>query len=442
MDKYNSFIFDTFDFDQKSGKVELKYSLDDTVRFLETVEFLGDYQPVSLTILDRAFLALHLIGGISYFKTACPPNIQVQSGELNADHAAFWNRVYHKGLGEFCFQNKIDPTTLASFTATEVTPLLDIERPKNAGSVLVPIGGGKDSIVTIELLKKAGKDVTLMRMNEHPLVTELIEATGLPSISLERTLSQRLFELNKQGALNGHVPITAYVSCLSVVTALLYGFESIAMSNERSANEGNIEKDGQMVNHQWSKSWEFENLFSEYIKSYITTDLNYFSLLRHLSEFAITKYFATLPEYFTKVTSCNRNWKISREDTSERWCCECPKCAFSFCMYSAFLPLDTLVEIFGKNLYSETSLRILYRELLGLEGMKPFDCVGTAEEVQAAFILAHKRGDLDSTPIMQMFLEEVLPTIKDPDKVVSAALEPSSEHGIPEEFLSVLHANN
>ncbi|MBU0766986.1 endonuclease domain-containing protein [Patescibacteria group bacterium] len=442
MDQYKSFIFDAFDFNQKEGCIELKYSLDDSVRFLETIELPSgmEYQSVPLAIIDRALFALHLIGGTSYFKTFCPPQIQIQSGELNANHAAFWNRVYSKGLGEFCFQNKIDPATLASFPSSEATPLLSIERPKNAGSVLVPIGGGKDSIVTIELLKKAGKNVTLLRMNEHPLITELIDSTGLPSINVERTLSQHLFDVNKQGAMNGHIPITAYVSCLSVVIALLYGFETIVMSNESSASEGNTEKGGQKVNHQWSKSWEFEKLFSKYIHSSITTDLKYFSLLRHISELAITKYFSTLPEYFTKVTSCNRNWKIMKDNITERWCCECPKCAFSFCMYAAFLPHKTLIEIFGKNLYEDTTLRILYRELLGLEGMKPFDCVGTVEEVQAAFILAHNRRDLDSNPIMQMFLEEVLPTIKDPDKVVATALEPSYEHAIPEEFLSALHA--
>jgi len=442
MDKYNSFIFDTYNFDQKEGRIELKYGLDDAVRFLETIELPGDmeYHPVSLTIVDRAFFALHIIGGTSYYKTFCPAQIQVQSGVLNTDHAAFWDRVYRKGLGEFCFQNKIDPSSLAPFPSGEVTPLLSIDRPKEPGSILVPIGGGKDSIVTIEMLKKVGKEITLLRMNEHPLVTELIEATGLPSISVERTLSQHLFELNKQGAMNGHIPITAYVSCLSVVVALLYGFETIVMSNERSASEGNIEKDGKKVNHQWSKSWEFEKLFSEYIQAFITNDLQYFSLLRSVSELAITKYFSTLPEYFTKVTSCNRNWKIMKDDLAQRWCCECPKCAFSFCMYSAFLPRETLIEIFGKNLFEDTTLRILYRELLGLEGMKPFDCVGTAEEVQAAFILAHKRGDLDSSPIMQMFLREVLPEIQEPDKVVASALEPSSEHAIPKEFLSAIHA--
>ncbi|MFH1671024.1 MAG: hypothetical protein ABIA92_05590 [Patescibacteria group bacterium] len=441
MNKYKSFIFDTFDFDQKEGRIELKYCLDESVCFLETIELPGgmEYQPVSLTIADRAFFALHLIGGTSYYKTFCPPQMQVQSGLLNADHAAFWNRVYRKGLAEFCFQNGIDPSSLASFPSSKVTPLLSIERPKETGSILVPIGGGKDSIVTIELLKKAGKDITLLRMNEHPLITELIETTGLSSITLERTLSQRLLELNEKGALNGHVPITAYISCLSVVSALLYGFETIVMSNERSANEGNIENGGKQVNHQWSKSWEFEKLFGEYIQAFIANDLRYFSLLRPLSELAITKYFSTLPEYFTKVTSCNRNWKIMKDNLNERWCCECPKCAFSFCMYSAFLPHKTLIEIFGKNLFEDTTLKILYRELLGLEGMKPFDCVGTAEEVQAAFILAHKRGDLDSTPVMQMFLKDVLPTIKDPDKVVADALEPGSEHAIPEEFLTAIH---
>ncbi|MBU0459129.1 endonuclease domain-containing protein [Patescibacteria group bacterium] len=441
MSKYQSFIFDSFGFHQQEGCIELRYSLDDQILFNETISMpLGfEYQAVPLAVLDRAFFALHLIGGTSYYKTYCPPNLVVNSGTLSKVHAKFWNKISEKGLLEFFYQNNINPKGKINFPSGEQSPLLKFDRPKSNNKLLVPIGGGKDSIVAAEILKKTGWDITLLRVGNHPIVSELTEAMNLPTLTVERTLSPKLFELNRQDAYNGHVPVTAYISCLSVVISLLYGFDMIVMSNERSAEEGNVEKWGKKINHQWSKSWEFEKLFSEYIKNFITTDLEYFSLLRHLSELAITKYFCTLPQYFTKFTSCNRNWKIIKDQPKERWCRECPKCASSFALFAAFLPKESLIEIFGGNMFKDSTLRILYKELLGLEGIKPFECVGTLDEMKTAFLLAHERGDLDSTPIMQMFLKESLPNIKDPEKLKKQSLEPGSTHAIPEEFLTVAH---
>jgi len=448
MEQYETFVIDAFDFKQEEGRLELKYTLDDNVRFIETFELPAgiEYQPVSLTIVDRAMLALHIAAGTSYYKSCCPRNIEVRSGALSKDHAAFWDNFYLNGLGEFFLQNNIDPTGLVNFPSMESPPLLNLDRPYEEKRILVPLGGGKDSIVTAEILKKAGFDITLLRLSYHPLIDEIVKEADIPVIMMERTLSPALFELNNQGALNGHVPITGILSTLCTVVALLYGFDTIIMSNERSADEANREWKGRKVNHQWSKSFEFEKLFLRYIASFITPDLKYFSLLRHLSELAITKYFCSMPQYFDKVTSCNVNWKIIQEKhgnipDSGRWCGECPKCASAFCLYAAFLPRDTLIEIFKKNLYEDTTLRILYRELLGVEGFKPFDCVGTSNEVRAAFLLAHQRGDLDSTPIMQMFLKEVLPTIKDPDALIEAELKPGSKHAIPKEFLSAINAD-
>ncbi|PIR48703.1 hypothetical protein COU80_03300 [Candidatus Peregrinibacteria bacterium CG10_big_fil_rev_8_21_14_0_10_55_24] len=443
MEPYNSFIFASAAFDADERRAELRYSLDGVIKFLETVDFPAGvlFQQVSLELVERALQALHLTGGASYFKTCCPKEISVESAPLDPRQAAFFETLYTRGLAEFFYRNHIDPTGRIRFPSEPKKSPRPIIRPKAPGRVLVPIGGGKDSIVAIELLKHAGHDVTLLRMNSHPLIDALAVELKLPMLTIERTLSPLLFTLNQEGALNGHVPITAYLTFASVLTAIIYGFDAVVLSNERSADEGNATVNGQSVNHQWSKSLEAEDLISAYIRDWITPDLAVFSLLRPWSELKIVEEFSRMPQYFPLVTSCNRNWKILEKGTGERWCGECPKCASSFALFAAFLPRKTLTEIFGSNLFDDPTLTLLYRELLGIEGLKPFECVGSREDIQAAFLLAHRRGELEETPAMQLFLKESLPTITDPDALIQRALSPSKEHRIPAPFLPALDAH-
>ncbi len=455
--QYSTFIFDSYSFDPKEGRIELRYSLDasakpstgDGIQFIETLTLPRPYALHPTPALEAGLFALHLTGGISYYKTCCPEKIEIRSGALTEDQAKFWNTVYENGLGEFFYKNQIDFRGLMNFPTlrpTSHTPEGSSIRASgvgNARKVLVPIGGGKDSIVTAEILKHAGSDVTLFRMGTHPLIEECTKVAGLPLITVKRQLSPALFALNEQGALNGHVPITMYLSFLTIIVALLEGFDAVVMSNERSASEGNVSYLGKEINHQWSKSLEAERLFQEYVAQRINPDLRYFSLLRPLSELHIAKLFSGHPQYFRCATSCNKNWKILSEGKAQKgiWCGECPKCTFAFSLFAAFLPKETLLGIFGKNLYDETALLPLFKQLLGLEGCKPFECVGTPEETKAAFLLAHERGELEGTPAMKLFVESVLPSIKDPQSVIREALTPGKEHAIPEQFQHILHEN-
>lgn len=441
MKTYQTFVFESCEYDENSGEIRLRYSLDDDCVFVETVEL---PKPSISTdrrrkdSLNRALFALHLAGGTSYYKTCCPRQIDVRSGVLNDEQAVFWHDTYENGLGEFFCKNDIDFRDLIRFPSVgDVRPAsLKRTRSENAAPrVLVPIGGGKDSMVTIELLRKQNADITLFRVGEHPAIDELAKAAGLPLITVRRKLSPALFDLNARGALNGHVPVTAYISCLGVFAAMLYDFDAVVFSNERSADEGNTEFHGMTVNHQWSKSLDFEEEFGSYLKKFVDADAQCFSLLRPLSELHITKIFSQYPEYANLCTSCNANWRLVKERPAEKWCGVCPKCAFVFAMLSAFIEEPMLTEIFNGNLYENETLLPLFRQLLGTEGFKPFECVGTPEETQAAFVLAHRRGNYEETPAMRCFVAEVLPKIVNPEALITEALTPSQEHRIPERFL-------
>ena len=255
---------------------------------------------------------------------------------------------------------------------------------------------------------RQGKDITLLRMGGHPLIDQLVEITGLPCITVKRRLSPELFRLNAEGALNGHIPITAYLSCLAVAVAEAVGFDTIVMSNEKSADVGNVEYLGKHINHQWSKSAEFVTSFDRYIRTYINRNLRYESALCDMTELQVVAEFVKYPQYFRHFTSCNKNWKIIQKPETRnqkpeqiRWCGTCPKCAFVFVLLAAYLQKATVIEIFGKNLLDDASLLPLYRQLLGIEGFKPFECVGTPEETREAFAMIQKRGDFTDATIMK-----------------------------------------
>lgn len=421
------FIFDSYTLDPANRRITLTYSLDDELRLTETLTL-----PASLPLnnldspdLKRALFALHLAGGISYYKAFLPKQIIIRSGELNAKQATFWNKFYTKGLGEFFYQNQIDFRGLVQFPATADTPALpapSFSAPKNT---LLPFGGGKDSVVSLELLKKFGADTTLFRVRSHKYITQLAQVAERPLINIERQLDPKLFELNAQGALNGHIPITGYITFLSIVACLLGDYDSVAFSNERSADYGNAEYLGMQVNHQWSKGIQAEQLVTNYLQSYVTTKVHYINALRPLSELRITQIFKNYPQYFTHTTGCNQNWRmLDSHPTTNAWCGHCYKCCFIFALYAAELPDTTVIKMFGQNLFNNPTLLHQYRQLWGAEGIKPFDCVGTPQEMQATMYLALKKPAFASSVIGQDFTTHILPTLPNPDQLVADILKP------------------
>lgn len=291
----------------------------------------------------------------------------------------------------------------------------------NSDMTMIAIGGGKDSLVSIELIKKLnipfytstfGKDYYL-----HKAVNDKV---GVPRLVMKRTMDPKLFEMNTQGYYNGHVPISGIIAFVLVTAAYLYDYKYIVMSNEKSANEGNTVLDGIEINHQRSKSYQFESDFDQYVKIYISPDITYFSLLRGFYELKIAKLFSSYPQYFDTFSSCNNNFKIieANKTTEHRRCGHCPKCAFVYVILRPFISDEDALKIFGQELYDNEGLSSLYKELLGIEGIKPFECVGTNEEVTYAMYLQYEKikNNIQIPPIMELFKNKVVPTLS-PDNL-------------------------
>lgn len=438
------FTFQGHRFQKDTGEAYFSYELkhgDEVFRFTEKLTFpsIFDTQVIPEELLSRVLDSLLLVLGISYWKLFCPKKIDLLSIFLSKEQAEFWNTVYTKGLGEFFYKNKIDYRNFIKFPFVEKETPVNIAFPRRKRS-LVGIGGGKDSIVTGELLKKAGKECAAFVVNSHTIQQEVIQLLGIDSIRIKRQLDLLLFQLNKrQDTYNGHVPLSAQYAWIGLLTAILYDYAYVFVSNEQSANYANTSYLGQEVNHQWSKSFEFERMLQQYVATYITNDIAYFSLLRPYSELKITEFFSQYRQYFPIFSSCNSNFRITPGEKDSKWCGECPKCVFVFVMLAGFLPKEEVVGIFGQNLFTKESLVAIYRQLLGLADIKPWECVGTPEEVRVALWRAYKTNAYAGEPIMELFKAEILSHISDFAALEQKLFTPSDEHAIPKEFISLIH---
>lgn len=386
--KYKQFIFKDYRFDENTKVLTLKYGMDDALTFTETYKFDFEFAEHNAAARDQAFQLLFFMAGVSYYKLYLPPEIVVKKGLLDAELAQFFAKTYQRGLGEFWYVNQMDPSTRISFPVN--TAAVKASTHDGQG-YLASVGGGKDSLVTIELLRnKVDNDLTTWSVNHRPQLTPLVERIGLPHCWVERTWDPQIQELNKQDAYNGHIPISAIFACVGTVVAILAGKWDIVMSNEQSANDPTLVYEGVEINHQYSKSQEFEQDFQAVLQHVYTKGRpQYYSLLRPFSELYIAELFAkrAFAKYKDVFSSCNRAYIHGSNHMS--WCGKCSKCAFTFLMFTPFLATAEVQGIWGgKNLLLDPELDYTYQQLLGISGEKPLDCVGEVKESRAAMTLA------------------------------------------------------
>ncbi len=392
--KHKRFIYKSFEVERLS-EAELKFKfvfeLDPKIIFSPSVVIPFDKSlNIDASVINNLAFHLGLAEMPSYWKSACSGNIIIEAGYLNEKQTKFWETVFIKGLGEFFYQNKIDFTkdNFINITSTaNKKVVLGKYNGKVSERTLVPLGGGKDSIVTLEFVKREGVDFNCLLLNPTKAAGDVARIGGCAKpIIIKRTIDPKLLELNAKGYLNGHTPFSAYLAFVCVATAVLSDYKDIALSNEQSASDGNLEYLGLSINHQWSKSFEFERLFQDYCKNFLSEQHYYFSNLRQLDELKIAKQFSRHPKYFSYFRSCNRGSK------ENKWCNECPKCLFVFTILYPFIPDKELIKIFGENLFENRNLKSLFEQLVGISENKPFECVGTAAEMKKAIELGLEKS--------------------------------------------------
>jgi len=250
-------------------------------------------------------------------------------------------------------------------------------------------------------------------------------------------------ELNQKGFLNGHTPFSAYLAFLGSFLAIIFDYEYIVFSNERSSNEGNVKYLKKLINHQYSKSFEFEKKFRKYVQKFLIKKIEYFSFLRPLYEIQIAKLFSKYKQYFPVFLSCNEASKTDsgKKIPTGKWCCSCSKCLFVYASLYPFLNIIQLEEIFGENIFRKINLIPMMEQLIGEKDFKPFECVGTRKESLVAFYLSWKKSHRkEERPfLLRHFEKKFLPKYKNLEEESKKIMNSwNNQHNLPGNFEKIL----
>jgi hypothetical protein len=411
-ENYPLFTYESFSFEIKENEIHCSFDfrVGEQFRFCPHMKLsLGKYAIPDLQQTDIEGFVFHigLIELISYWKAFCSPKILIKPYSLEKPQQDWWKKLYRKGLGEFLYQNGLSPDAENFITFTfpaeaKSAKTLTYKSIPDSDTAIVPIGGGKDSVVTLEMLRKEKKIIPFI-INPRGATIACAETAGFTKpeerVILNREIDPLLLALNRQGFLNGHTPFSAMLAFYTLLVALTTNCRHIALSNESSANEPTIP--GTDINHQYSKSLEFEEDFRHYVRTWMNDTSHYFSFLRQLTELQIAEQFAQLHDYHFIFRSCNAG---SKED---KWCCDCSKCLFAYLILSPFLPDEKMIHIFGEDLLNTPQMLPYFDELTGIAENKPFECVGTIEEVNTAIRMIR---DSRKNKLLIRHYEEVFPS--------------------------------
>ena len=384
------------------------FSLDDRYHFRPTLEIMPrpffSWDSIPEAQLQSLAFQIGMTELVSYWKIACPKRVVVKPFALTETQKSFWKKLYYNGLGEFLYLNNItvSEADLMEIECDGSRSFAKIDIPLDERT-LVPVGGGKDSVVTLECLRKEMPVIPLI-VNPRGATLNCVHTAGYAQndfIVINRTLDSTMLKLNAEGYLNGHTPFSALLAFITVLVAFGSRSKYIALSNENSANESTVP--GTNINHQYSKSIEFERDFRNYVAENLNDNVQYFSFLRPLSELQIAKLFAQCEAYHPVFRSCNVGSK------TDSWCGHCPKCLFTWIILSPFLSKEKLTAVFGKDLMEDESLRPVFEELNGTAAVKPFECVGTVEEVQACMEAINGKRDKVNEILNRFNNEHFLP---------------------------------
>jgi hypothetical protein len=436
------------------GQVRLRYGLDE-LEFEETFELprtgTETFDPKTV---DALLDLLHWVAGVSYYKAAIPQTISFEGAAPGPATTQLLTALYTEGLGEFAVVNDLTdlprPRLQTTVEATGVegsadlshTGVSEADPSTPAGhqitKLLVPVGGGKDSAVAIEIARASGLDVTLFSVGDAPPIRETASVSGYERLKVTRTIDPLLLECNAAGALNGHIPITAIVSCVALLTAALNGQDAVTLANERSASAGNLTWHGIEINHQFSKSRRAERLLTDAVAE-IPSAPRIFSVLRPASELSIARAFSRLEQYHPAFTSCNRVFQIDPAKRLTSWCCDCDKCRFVFLILGPFMTPAQLTTIFGADLLNDPAQYEGFALLTATGGDKPFECVGEVEEVLAAIQLLAGDPQWGDHQVVARLATEVL-TQQLTDSSVQKHFALSDDHEIPDELMGAVRA--
>jgi hypothetical protein len=344
---------------------------------------------------------------------------------------ALWRALVRGVWGQWRWEHDLPDYAGPAFAHVPVDGGRPVAVPPGPVELLLFSGGGKDSLVAMKLLERAGAPYATLAYAhsvygsaapQHALIDRLLDH-GAPTARhrqwvYEDFLDAPLLALGEAPGIERLLAAETPSSIFAALPlALAGGYRQLVLAHERSANDPNLiwERTGEGINHQWGKSLEAERLLDGYIRAELA-DMGYFSLLQPIHDPVIFALAARDPDAVAVTHSCN---------VRKPWCGRCAKCAYVFLCYRAWLPAGLAERAVGRDLFVEPDNARWFRELLGLAAHSPFECVGQPGEAQLALARVRRA---DPTALAQLAAE--LPPVDE-----AALLERygavSGEHRIP-----------
>ena len=440
-ENYKNFIYHSYKIYEDEDKIclEFDFEIENLRRFNPRIEILKKefkFNDINSNLIKNIVFNIGMIEAISYYKAICPENFIIECGALNEEQENWFRKLFYLGLGEFRFINniKIQENELVKFKSLGTSvDIGNLENTNELSGNIIPIGGGKDSNVTIELLEKYKEDNLIFCIGSKKVSLDCAKVAGYDLdkiIEVKRIIDKNLLDLNKEGYLNGHTPFSAIVAFITYLVSTLLNKKYVVLSNEDSANETNVKDEN--INHQYSKTIEFENDFRFYAEKYMKSNVEYFSALRPITELQIAYLFSKYEKYHEIFKSCN----VGSKTEPWHWCTNCPKCLFVFTILAPFLYKEKEVKIFGNDMFENKELLNTFIELCGYGETKPFECVGTFDEINYAvsktIISLKEKGE--KLPYLLEYYDNNY-EVKVDDSILSYY---NNNNNLPEEYSKIL----
>jgi hypothetical protein len=428
MTKPRAELFRYVDLEVAATTLRGTYELDGRV-FVETVTFEGVNlltAPAATALAQLWFL----IAGLSYYKAGAARRVDVGALPLGRHGRALLEASLLEGLAEFAYNNDLSLEDVKITGGAATTTHLTVIDPTK---VLVPFGGGIDSVVTSSQLAST-LDQALFIVSPASGRFEPLEATAAVTdrdiIRARRSLDEQILT-DDPSFFHGHVPVTAMVTLLAAVAALATGRGGVVMSNEHSSSSPNLRWHDLDVNHQWSKSWNAEILIANAISERVSPEFIVASFLRDRSEVWVGEAFSHLTSFHHVFRSCNRAFTQVVEQRLDTWCGECDKCLFINLMLAPFLSRATLREIFHHEPLSDPNREAQLRVLVGAGlSYKPFECVGDPNESAVALDTVSEMDEWSDVELLGTLAGEVRP-----DRTLEELLESQGPSRVPAHWL-------